>query len=97
MKKGFTLVELLAVIALLGVLAVIVAPAVNGSLQKSQNNLVEVQEKQIIKAAKDYYAEHLSELPTGDITDTKTLSYLQTEGYLSISLVDPKTKKNYDV
>ncbi|MBQ9011184.1 MAG: hypothetical protein IJ093_00855, partial [Bacilli bacterium] len=34
---------------------------------------------------------------TGDVTDTKTLSYLPTEGYVSISLVDPETKNNYDV
>ena len=36
MKKGFTLVELLAVIILLGVLAVITIPIINNTAQRTE-------------------------------------------------------------
>ena len=36
MKKGFTLVELIAVIIIIGIIAMITFPIVNNSIQKSK-------------------------------------------------------------
>ena len=66
-KKGFTLVELLAVIAILGVLAIIVTPGIfsirKNVLQKSLNTKI----TSIHNAALDYASVHIQEIPS-DVT-----------------------------
>lgn len=94
MKKGFTLAELLGVIAILGILALIVVPVVNNNINNSREKLYTTQLNQMIKGTKDYYAEHLSELPnTNGAKVTITLGKLQQEGYLPLDADNPKTGK----
>lgn len=62
-KKGFTLIELLAVIALLGILAVIAVPAIENALDNGRKKLDLTQEKQIIKGAKEFFAENIYCVP----------------------------------
>ncbi len=94
--NGFTLIELLGVIVLLGVLALIAVPAIDKSLNSSKDNLENTQETQIIKGAKDYYTEHVSELPQTDGASTsKTIHELQEQGYLPFNITNPKTGELY--
>ena len=56
MKRGFTLVELLGVIVILGIIGLIIVPVVQGTLKTSSENLCEEQKKIYEKAAKNYVA-----------------------------------------
>lgn len=97
MKKGFTLIELLGVIALIGILSLITIPVIDRSINQGKNNLYDIQEKQLFKSLKNYYAEHTSELNSlPDETTCKTVGELQNLGYLSDNLKDPKTNKDID-
>ena len=73
MKKGFTLVEVLAVIVILGILAVIIVPTVQKGLNSNYDDVLEIQKKNIIKAAKDWSLEHPERLPVNS-GDTATIS-----------------------
>ena len=56
-RKGFTLVELLAVIVILSIIALIAVPGVFNAIEASRQKANVVQEKIIINAAKSYVAE----------------------------------------
>lgn len=64
MKKGFTLVELLGVLVILGLLALITVPIITNSINSSKKNLKEVEIKNIVKAAKDWAADNMDKLPS---------------------------------
>lgn len=56
-KKGFTLIELIVVIAILGILAAILIPQFTGFQQKAKSSQVTVEAKQIATAADALYIE----------------------------------------
>lgn len=93
-KKGFTLAELLAVIVILGLIAIITIPAVTKTLGNTKANLCEDQLKNIKEAARLYGSDHLLDLPSaeGDTTNI-TLGVLQDEGYIATDLENPKNKE----
>jgi prepilin-type N-terminal cleavage/methylation domain-containing protein len=55
--KGFTLVELLIVIVILGILATVTVFAVRGITDKGKENSCAVEKKTILTAAESYYAQ----------------------------------------
>lgn len=55
-EKGLTLVELLAVLVILGIIAAIAVPAIGNILQKSKEDAVKAEALQVINAAKLYVA-----------------------------------------
>ena len=62
-KRGFTLVELLATIAILGILMGVTISAISWVLDSARENFYESLEKDIILTAEQYYADHRSLLP----------------------------------
>lgn len=63
-KKGFTLTELIAVIAILGILAVIATPAVLLIRKNVLLNTLDSKINQIISAAEDYGSRYIMEIPS---------------------------------
>ncbi len=92
MKKGFTLVELLAVIVVLAVISLIIFPIVTSQINSSKKDLYDVQVDNIIRAAKDMVLDNPSLLDENHIittlisikdlkstTNTSGVSYLEDE------------------
>lgn len=97
MKKGFTLVELLAVITVLGILAVISVPVVNKQINESKEKTYKNQINTIINAAKRWGFDNDNLLsPIENTTDKVYVSIerIQKDGYLtSGDVIDPRTEK----
>ena len=84
-KKGFTLVELLAVIVILAILALIAVPNISSLVRKSKTNMFCKKVESIEAAAKYYAQDYLSDLATTDgtiVANKIPLRLLVEKGYL---------------
>ena len=84
MNKGFTLVELLGVIAVLILIFMLAIPAVNKVVNNSENTIYDVQINKILNSAYDYSLKNLSILPNKYQKNYITLSDLIYSG-----IIDP--------
>ena len=85
MKKGFTLVEVIAVILLIGLLVVFAIPAVVNQVGKKSEEVDQVTEE-IIYSAAELYMNHKNIVISGSETYCEiTLQKLINEGYLDKS------------
>ena len=90
MKKGFTLVELLAIIVILGIIALIAYPVVNRQVELAQNAAYERTVASIEEAARRYGVNN--NLGYSTVEQTLSLSTLVSAGELKQKdLVDPRT------
>ena len=82
-KKGFTLVELLSVLVVLGLIAIICYPAVTKTINDQKVKLSAEQRNRIINAAKNYVASNV-------IADETCInvSDLQSGGYLDQGTIE---------
>ena len=74
--KGFTLVELLIVIVILGILATVTVFAVRGITTRAQTNACDVERRALETAVEAYYVD------VGNQTFPADLAALQTSGYV---------------
>lgn len=96
-KKGFTLVEILAVIVVLGLLIVIIIPTVNNLIKDSEDSLYNEQISNIVNATKQYMVEHSELLPDEDESVCISISDLIDNGVIDNDIViDPRTKEELD-
>lgn len=94
MKKGFTLVEVLAVIVILGLLVVIISPVVNNLLGDSEDALYDKQVDSIVKATKKYMIEHSELLPENSDSKAIYINDLINKGVIDKDkVINPKTKE----
>lgn len=90
-EKGLTLIELLAVIVIIGIIAAIAVPLITGMLDKTKENARVATANQLFEAAK------LRSIAknNGVLEGQHALSDLIGENYIQAGLTDPKTGKSF--
>lgn len=97
MKKGFTLVELLAVLVILSLILVIAVPSVNKYLRQSKEKAYDVQLNTVISAAQTYASMNPGLLPSIEgVTVKVTLGQLKTSGLIKDEFKNPNSDKYFD-
>lgn len=87
-KKGFSLVELLAIIVVLSIIALIAYPIIGNVIDNSRDKLQKEQHNRIKSAAKNWVTANSVNETTGTCI---TISQLTDAGYLEIGdIKDPK-------
>lgn len=94
-KKGFTLVELLAVIILLAIIFVLTFPAVEKVIFQGRDVVSNSQINTILDAAYDLSLQNVELLPDSGKTTFITLADLKKAGLIESDITDPETKKLY--
>lgn len=85
MSKGFTLIEMLATIIILGILVTVVLFSANKLIKASNLEYYNTNEKMMILASKDYFADYRSYLPKEEGKKTRVLlSALVLEEYIDM-------------
>jgi len=77
-EKGLTLVELLAVIVILGIIAAIAVPSIGGVIENSRVKAMQADALNVLTASDLYFVD---ETPTTS-TKTVTVTKLKTDGFL---------------
>ncbi|KIQ94893.1 Tfp pilus assembly protein FimT [Anoxybacillus thermarum] len=94
-EKGLTLIELLAVIVILGIIAAIAVPSIGGLIDNSKKDAHVANAQQMINAAKIAVTADKSLLPAEGKAKVVSLKYLEDNGYLE-EVKDPdKTTNGY--
>lgn len=83
-SKGFTLVELMIVMAIIGVLAVVAIPSYVGAIRQAREAVLK-EDLHVIRNAIDSYTADKQKAP-------QSLDDLITDGYLKSIPVDPMTR-----
>ena len=98
-NKGFTLVELLAILVILGLIALATIPNISKQVKESEKQEQTVLDKKIENAAKLYADKYFADdivkgSNTNKIIKTFTLTDLENDGLLSLNDDQCKNKKN---
>lgn len=100
-NKGFTLLEVILVVAILGVITLIIVPSVSSLLNKNKSEQYENLKKSIISAAKMYVSDNRYDLGincTNNIYQfTIELNKLVDAGDLSSPVIDPRDKSEIEL
>lgn len=96
-EKGFTLIEVLTVLIVLGVVVMIAMPVVEGIIKDSQQKTYISQLKGIRESAKMWTSEHIFEAPRRE-NESKVLNLeeLIEGGYVEKNIKNPKTRKPFE-
>ena len=93
-KRGFTLIELMAVIIVLGIIAVITVPKITNTVESSREQAYENQITSLVSAAKRWGASNSDKLSNETSVQFSTLF---DEGYIKQkNVVNPKTDEPLD-
>ncbi len=78
-KQGFTLVEIMIVVVIIGLLAAMAVPAFNKVRQSAQDKTVASNLRQLSQGADTYFTERgLSSVASADLVGTNSSQYVRT-------------------
>ena len=96
-NKGFTLIEIVAVVVVLAIIALLITPVVSKIINTNREKLYDDQIKNIISSAKIWGADNVGQLPgAGEAAVVITLKDLQDGGYAKTNLKNPDTNEEFD-
>ena len=105
-KKGFTLVELLTVIAIIAIISLIAMPIILSQISSGKTKLKDNQVQLLVKGAERYAAQYYNFLKwveeldsNGEITRYKaevTLRELNQKGLVDLPVIDPVTDEEFN-
>lgn len=105
-KKGFTLVELLAIVVVLAIIMIIAAPNMTKQVKKSEEETQNILNQKIENASKLYAAKYYSSNLVSNKKITFTLKELEQDGLINLkdkcsseidkSITIENGKYNYD-
>lgn len=97
-KKGFTLVELLAVMIIISALSIIIIPSIINYINQNKNEISEASKSVIYAGAKLYLDDNTSLYPKIEDNDyCIKLKQLTDGGYLDVPLLDVQSGQNIDL
>lgn len=88
-KKGFTLIELIAVIAIIGILAGVLVPKISGYMQEAKKTKVMDQSRKVLLAVESYNMKNDKPI---DINNTNTVDTALSKASI-IEFIDPGKNK----
>src|SRR5574344_1051492 len=95
-KKGFTLAELLGVIAILAIIALIALPSVTNLIATNKEKAYNTQISEIKSGMASFVANQQITIPSGSVIKI-TLYQLASEGYIDLAINNPKTGNNFPI
>lgn len=94
-KKGFTLIELMAVITILVIISLIIVPVIDRNVKKSKDDMYKIQIENIRMAGQGYFFDNILSRPKAGSHCSVSLQVLVSEGYLSGDVVNPKNGESF--
>ena len=86
-RKGFTLVELLAVLVILSAIMAIVIPSLSSSMERAKNKKMESNKKLLISAAEMYVSDHRYSIDNNSSSCYISLGILVDGGYITNDII----------